>query len=160
MILSVKSKIESIDQLIKRNELKVIKKEKIVLNLEENKARLNNKKYDLKNYDQYFIKHQPIADLIHQITEKGLEQKLKFHLIKPLKEEISDGFIIRPIQIDVEGTYNDIGYFLQNINQIHYLVVTQRFELTSKDQSNNLTLFLLLNSYSEKVGSNKDKING
>ncbi|MCF6776955.1 type 4a pilus biogenesis protein PilO [Thiotrichales bacterium 19X7-9] len=151
-----------IDKLNLKAQQEVVYKEKITHKLVIlAKAQKYTAQIDqLQNQFEIMLKQLPndneIPSLIEEMTDNAFSAGLEFHLIKPL--EIKERAFYRelPIEVVVEGTYNQIGRFVGSIASMPRLITIKDFTL--KRSINSRRLILSLNTITYQYVSNNKSI--
>ncbi|MCF6807269.1 type 4a pilus biogenesis protein PilO [Thiotrichales bacterium 19S9-12] len=88
-----------------------------------------------------------VSSLIDQITDIALTSGLKFHLIRPLDSRSQKNYSELPIEIVVEGTYNQVGRFISGLVSMPRVVTVDSFTLKQAEQRKSLILTLNAMTY-------------
>jgi len=78
-----------------------------------------------------------MQELLNDINQSGIGRGLKFNLFRPLPEEHENIFSIQQIEIEVEGQYEDIAYFISDIANLKRVVTLGQMSLKIEDTKNN-----------------------
>ncbi|MCF6764375.1 type 4a pilus biogenesis protein PilO [Thiotrichales bacterium 19S3-7] len=92
-----------------------------------------------------------VPSLIEEMTEEAFSAGLEFHLIKPLALEDKGFYKALPIEIVVEGTYNQIGRFVNSIASMSRIITIEDFTL--KRANDNQHLILAVNAMTYQYGN-------
>ena len=79
-----------------------------------------------------------VAGLIVDISQTGLAAGLEFKLFKPGKEVPSEFYAELPIDIDVTGTYHQMGEFISGVASLPRIVTTHDIEISSSKSGGGL----------------------
>lgn len=87
-------------------------------------------------------------DLIRDINQAGLSRNLEFVLFEPEKTEIKKEFYAElPINIEVKGTFYDVGSFTADLASLSRIVVLTDIKINSLDNSDMVTMSAKARSY-------------
>ncbi len=75
--------------------------------------------------------------LLMDINQAGLNQNLEFELFKPGQDTPSEFYAEMPIDIEVLGTYHEIGAFATSISNLSRIVTLNDIQILSDDSSKN-----------------------
>jgi type IV pilus assembly protein PilO len=71
-----------------------------------------------------------IPGLLENVSRLGAKVGLENILFQPQPESIEEFYAIIPIRIDLLGTFNDLGVFLDNISKLNRILKVQSLTLT------------------------------
>ncbi len=105
---------------------------------------------EIKNRFKKFLRELPnssqIPSLLDGITLSGKRQGLQFNLFKPQNNTQKQFYTIIPVQVQVDGTYNQIGRFIGEVGAMPRIVTVHDINIQVKkaagpnsqgDESNN-----------------------
>ena len=76
-----------------------------------------------------------VADLLVDVSQKGLANGLEFDLFRP-KEEVPEEFYAElPIEIKVKGSYHEFGQFVSDIAALPRIVTIRDISITPSSKS-------------------------
>lgn len=100
-------------------------------------ANLDALKEQMKEMEQSFgdmIRQLPnkteIAGLIVDVSQTGLASGLEFDLFQPQPEKQSEFYSETPINIQVRGTYHQLGEFISGVAALPRIVTTHDIKIT------------------------------
>lgn len=119
----------------------------LAANLEEYKAQT----VEMENAFSELLRQLPsqteVPDLVDDVTETGLGASLNFSRIE-LDEEVELEFYIeQPIQVEVVGSYHDLGTFVSGVASLPRIVTLHDFEITAPETRSPLTMSILAKTY-------------
>lgn len=91
-----------------------------------------------------------VPGLLEDITNKGLESGLEITRIELGGETSQEFYIELPIEIEVEGTYHDLGSFVSGIAGLPRIVTLHDFEIDQQDQDSVLVMKITAKTYRYK----------
>lgn len=91
-----------------------------------------------------------VPGLLEDITNKGLESGLEITRIELGGETSQEFYIELPIEIEVEGTYHDLGSFVSGIAGLPRIVTLHDFQIDQQDQGSVLIMKITAKTYRYK----------
>jgi type IV pilus assembly protein PilO len=88
-----------------------------------------------------------VAVLLEDISQKGRSAGLEFKLFDPQREKKVNDFKELPIQIQVVGTYHQLGNFVSEIAQLPRIVTLHNININRTGKSNKLTMTMFAKTY-------------
>jgi type IV pilus assembly protein PilO len=80
-----------------------------------------------------------IPGLLENVSRLGAKVGLENILFQPQPESLQEFYAIIPIRLDLLGTFNDLGVFLDNISKLNRILKVQSLTLTrQKDKKASL----------------------
>ena len=80
-----------------------------------------------------------IPGLLENVSRLGAKVGLENILFQPQPEVIQEFYAIIPIRLDLLGTFNDLGVFLDNISKLNRILKVESLTLTrQKDKQASL----------------------
>jgi type IV pilus assembly protein PilO len=73
-----------------------------------------------------------IPGLLENVSRLGAKVGLENILFQPQPETVQEFYAVIPIRIDLLGTFNDLGVFLDNISKLNRILKVQSLTLTRK----------------------------
>ncbi len=73
-----------------------------------------------------------IPGLLENVSRLGAKVGLENILFQPQPETVEEYYAVIPIRIDLLGTFNDLGVFLDNISKLNRILKVQTLTLTRK----------------------------
>lgn len=137
---------------LKKVELNLIneidsKNKKIDLLNKDNK-KVNALKKDLDIFFKKMLIKKEIPIFIENILEKGADQGLRFHLIKPMESIKHDFYTELPIRIIVQGNYNQIINFIEEVSHMDPIVNFGDFNFSTVNSKQHfLQMEIVLKTY-------------
>ena len=71
-----------------------------------------------------------VAELLVDVSQKGLANGLEFDLFKPKDEVPAEFYAELPIQIKVKGSYHEFGQFISDVAALPRIVTIQEISIT------------------------------
>lgn len=93
-------------------------------------------------------KEKEIPKLLADISSLGRNSGLDFNSFKPMADIPKDFYDEIPIDIDVNGPYHNVGYFLDQISKLDRIVTVSNIKMGSPKRQDNE---MLLNSFCKLV---------
>ncbi len=80
-----------------------------------------------------------IPGLLESVSRLGAKVGLENILFQPQPESLQEFYAIIPVRIDLLGTFNDLGVFLDNVSKLNRILKVQSLTLTrQKDKKASL----------------------
>jgi len=120
----------------------------MAVNLDAYKQQMIEMQGMYKEYLKALPATSDIPDLIDGISRLGERNNLKFGSIKIGDAKISSGFYMElPIDLDITGSYNNIGNFISDLSKLPRIVTIEDFSIkpVAEDQKNSSSGLLLMN---------------
>ena len=95
-------------------------------------------------------KDTEVPGLLEDITEKGVDAGLKFSSIALQGERQAEFYIELPIDINVTGSYHDLGAFASGVAGLPRIVTLHDFKITPGSNSAELSMQILAKTYRYK----------
>lgn len=129
----------------------------VVLKERDLKASFERKSYQAANLDTYreqmkemeasfgvLISQLPsdteVPGLLEDIDEKGADSNLDITSIVLQEEKVGEFYVELPIDIEVEGSYHDLGSFVSGVAGMPRIVTLHDYELAVKDSGLLMTI--------------------
>ncbi|MBU1154103.1 type 4a pilus biogenesis protein PilO [bacterium] len=127
--LSSKTEILKEDLWAKRE---VLGKNKLIAN-KMNILKAEHKKLrdELFYIEERLPKEKEMASLLKQVSEIGLMSGVEFTIFKPLEIKKEVYYEIMPIEVNMEGTYHNLGNFLSKIGNLPRIITPHIKEITA-----------------------------
>jgi type IV pilus assembly protein PilO len=90
-----------------------------------------------------------VPGLLEDITNRGLESGLEITSIKLGNERSEEYYIELPIEIEVDGSYHDLGSFVSGIAGLPRIVTLHNFEI-GQQKTSSLTMKITAKTYRYK----------
>ncbi|MEN8135176.1 MAG: type 4a pilus biogenesis protein PilO [Thermodesulfobacteriota bacterium] len=126
------------------------KVEAIADKLDEHKAEKAHVELQLKAASLLLPKQKEIPKLLTDISEHGTNSGLEFVSFTPKAEQKKQFYAVIPIAIKINGTYHNIGTFLDKISKLNRIVSANNIALSGAklvDNEMRLTASLQLVTY-------------
>ncbi len=90
-----------------------------------------------------------IPNVLEYIFSVSKNSDIKVKKIEPISEELSDGYLSKKIKFELSGSYQNIGMFVNKIEQGPYLIFVRNFDLINIENrsSENLEAKMLIELY-------------
>jgi type IV pilus assembly protein PilO len=95
-------------------------------------------------------KDTEVPGLLEDITEKGVDAGLKFSSIALLGERAAEFYVELPIDIQVRGSYHDLGAFASGVAGLPRIVTLHDFKISPGANSAELSMQILAKTYRYK----------
>jgi Tfp pilus assembly protein PilO len=113
----------------KKKELDKIEAELVVLNA------------TLKDLEQIIPQKKEIADILRRIQQLAYDSRLNVLKFQPQGEIKKDFYAEWPINIEISGTYHNLGIFLDKLSKFSRLFNVDNFSITAlNNQTDELTI--------------------
>jgi len=106
-------------------------KQKKAANLEALKSQMKEMEQSFGDMLRQLPNKTEVAGLIVDISQTGLAAGLEFKLFKPSKEIPSEFYAELPIQLNVIGTYHQLGEFISGVAALPRIVTTHDINITA-----------------------------
>ncbi len=106
------------------------RKQKKAANLEALKSQMKEMEQSFGDMLRQLPNKTEVAGLIVDISQTGLAAGLEFKLFKPKKEVPSEFYAELPIQLNVLGTYHQLGEFISGVAALPRIVTTHDIDIT------------------------------
>jgi type IV pilus assembly protein PilO len=126
------------------------KVEAIADKLDEHKAEKERVELQLKAASLLLPKQKEIPSLLTDISEQGTSSGLEFVSFTPKPEKKEKFYAIIPVAITVNGSYHNIGVFLDQVSKLNRIVTANNIKLSGGKRSGDemtLTASLELVTY-------------
>jgi type IV pilus assembly protein PilO len=90
--------------------------------MEEKQAQFNIASKQLPQTDE-------VPTLLKNISQAGKDAGLEFLLFKPMEENLKNFYAVIPVQMDLYGTYHDLGVFFDRVAGMSRIVNIKSFEM-------------------------------
>lgn len=114
------------------------RKQKKAANLEALKKQMAEMQQSFGDMLRQLPNKTEVAGLIVDISQTGLAAGLEFKLFKPGKEVPSEFYAELPIDIDVTGSYHQMGEFISGVAALPRIVTTHDIEIISAQAGGGL----------------------
>ncbi|NOZ09575.1 MAG: type 4a pilus biogenesis protein PilO [Gammaproteobacteria bacterium] len=88
-----------------------------------------------------------IPELLIDITQAGLSRGLKFKLVKPGVKIYSDFYATLPIDLNVMGTYHELGQFISDLAALPRIVSLGNIDISPLDKKLSMKTIALTYHY-------------
>lgn len=151
LVYSPKSKeIDKLETDIRFLQGEIQKAEAIANKIEEHRAEKQQVELLLKAASLLLPREKEIPNLLTDISEQGTSAGLEFISFTPQAERRQQFYAVIPVAIRVNGSYHQIGTFLDRISKLNRIVTVNNISLSGARQSGNemlLTASLELVTY-------------
>ncbi len=107
---------------LKKNKANAAELEKYEKLMAEKQAQFNIASKQLPQTDE-------VPTLLKNISQAGRDAGLAFLLFKPLNESLKNFYAVIPVQMDLYGTYHDLGVFFDRVAGMSRIVNIKSFEM-------------------------------
>ncbi len=115
-------------------------------NLEAYKAQLEEMQRDFGSLLRQLPSKTEIPGLIVDISQTGLASGLEILLFRPQADIVRDFYVEKPIEIKVQGTYEEMARFASGIASLPRIVTLHNIQLTPTDNG-ELTMNVIAKTY-------------
>jgi type IV pilus assembly protein PilO len=122
-------------------------KQKKVANLEALKEQLEQIETTFGEMLRRLPKETEVAALLVDISQQGLGAGLEFELFKPGNEQPQNFYVELPIEIRVNGTYNEFGQFVSGVAELPRIVTQHDIKIRAREGTGLLTLEQVAKTY-------------
>ncbi|MFO7605223.1 MAG: type 4a pilus biogenesis protein PilO [Desulfurivibrionaceae bacterium] len=138
LIYSPKSKdIEKLENNIQSLKGEIQKVEAIANRIDEHRAEKQEVELRLKAASLLLPKEKEIPNLLTDISEQGTSSGLEFISFTPRPERPEQFYAVIPIAININGSYHQIGTFLDRISKLNRIVTVNNISLGGAKASGN-----------------------
>jgi type IV pilus assembly protein PilO len=95
-------------------------------------------------------KDTEVPGLLEDITEKGVDSGLKFSSIALKGEQTAEFYVELPIDINLTGTYHDLGAFASGVAGLPRIVTLHDFKIAPGGGSGELSMQIVAKTYRYK----------
>ena len=95
-------------------------------------------------------KDTEVPGLLEDITEKGVDSGLKFSSIALQGEQTAEFYVELPIDINLTGTYHDLGAFASGVAGLPRIVTLHDFKIAPGASSGELSMQITAKTYRYK----------
>ena len=95
-------------------------------------------------------KDTEVPGLLEDITEKGVDSGLKFSSIALQGEQTAEYYVELPIDINLTGTYHDLGAFASGVAGLPRIVTLHDFNIAPGEASGELSMQITAKTYRYK----------
>jgi type IV pilus assembly protein PilO len=121
-----------------------------VANLEALRAQLAEMEDQFGALLSQLPKDTEVPGLLEDITEKGVDAGLQFSSIDLLGERAAEFYVELPIDINVTGSYHDMGGFASGVASLPRIVTLHDFNIKPGANSAELTMQIQARTYRYK----------
>lgn len=110
-----------------------------VQNWQHRLKRLNNQQKKLENYLSKIFLNLPENDqmstIVDQVFKEAKSGDVRILQMRPTDRIHHKGYLEIPISMRVQGSFHDIGRFINNVERSKYLMKVERVKIMVKDSS-------------------------
>ena len=121
-----------------------------VANLDALRAQLTDMEEQFGALLGQLPKDTEVPGLLEDITEKGVDSGLKFSSIALQGEQAAEFYVELPIDINLTGTYHDLGAFTSGVAGLPRIVTLHDFKIVPGVGSGELTMQIMAKTYRYK----------
>ena len=115
--------------------VKIAEQQAIAQNLDEFIAQVEKLDIELNKALAELPDKREIHQLLSRISDKARDSGLEIHLFKPQHEEKKDFYAKVPVQIEVQGTYHEVGTFFDEVGHLARIVNLDSFQMVEPEIS-------------------------
>ena len=95
---------------------------------------------------------EEVASLLVDISQTGLASGLEFKLFKPDAPVVKDFYSELPINIQVVGSYEELGLFVSGLASLPRIVTLHDINITPQGKEGTLLMSAVIKTYNESKG--------
>lgn len=153
-------KYQEIDRLkedIAKNEKKLSETKKKAAALDEYKEKIEAARAKFTIVSRALPLKDEVPSLLTSVSQAGKDSGLIFLLFEPREEKKQDFYAEIPINMQLSGSYHDLGEFFDKLAGMSRIVNVKDFEVASKDvMSTELSINCTAETYKFIESSGKD----
>lgn len=115
----------------------IAKAKKAASELDEIKATIQDTEAKFKQTATVLPKDKEIPGLLTSISDLGKRAALDFNQFKPGAETPMDFYAEIPVDIQIQGPYHNLGYFLDRISKLERIVTVNNIKMAGPVQQGN-----------------------
>lgn len=156
-------KYQEIDRLkedIAKTEKKLAETKEKAAALDEYKEKMEAARAKFTIVSRALPLKDEVPSLLTSVSQAGKDSGLTFLLFEPKEEKKQDFYAEIPVNMNLSGTYHDLGEFFDKLAGMSRIVNVREFEMASKDaMSTNLNISCTAETYKFIESTGKEKAN-
>lgn len=128
-----RAKIKALSTEYERISAELEKARQTVGNLPKLEAEYNRLHDKWMTTQELLPEENRLPDLLTQVTKAGMQTGLEFQLFKPEQNRPHDFYMEHPVQVEVTGTYHQVGLFLSRVANLDRILNVSNVHLISLD---------------------------
>jgi type IV pilus assembly protein PilO len=136
---NLSSAISEETEKLKQTKANAAELEKYQKLMEEKKAQFNIASKQLPQTDE-------VPALLKNISQTGKDAGLAFLLFKPVAESLKNFYAVIPVQMDLYGSYHDLGVFFDRVAGMSRIVTIKSFEMKAAGKGKGASPFKAVKS--------------
>jgi type IV pilus assembly protein PilO len=132
-------------------------KQQKAVNLDDYRVQLKQIEVSLAEMIRQLPTQAEVANLLVDISQTGLASGLEFTLFKPAGEVKKDFYTELPINIAVNGKYEEFGLFVSGLASLPRIVTVHNVSIFPQKNTEKLLMKATIKTYSEGDGSTPSK---
>ncbi len=135
--LKFESQLDTLQQLtsqITEQQNKLVSLKASVVKVQALEKELAQSEEELAKLLMLLPDQKEIPGLLENVSRLGSKVGLENILFKPQPEVMEEFYATIPIRLDLVGTFNDLGVFLDSISKLDRILKVQSLTLTRKDK--------------------------
>lgn len=142
--ITVLRQAQNQEQMLKQT---FLEKKALAINLPAYKEQMVEMKQAFGTLLRQLPNKTEVPNLLVDITQAGLGRGLQFVLFKPDAEKPLDFYAELPVNIEVTGTYHEMGEFVSDLAALPRIVTLSNIAISSKPGTDHLTMTTLAKTY-------------
>ena len=132
-----KEKIDTLSEEIKKLDLEIKRYEKLATKIELLEIQKKQRQEFLNRVKKILPSQKEIPDILKRISDVAKENNLEVITFKPGKEIPQNYYQIIPINMEIEGRFNNVIKFLNDIESLQRLIVLNDVKFRMKNNCLN-----------------------
>ena len=132
-----KEKIDTLSEEIKKLDLEIKRYEKLATKIELLEIQKKQRQEFLNRVKKILPSQKEIPDILKRISDVAKENNLEVITFKPGKEIPQNYYQIIPINMEIEGRFNNVIKFLNDIESLQRLIVLNNVKFRMKNNCLN-----------------------
>lgn len=116
-------------------------------NLEEYKQQLSEMEDSLGEMLRQLPNRSEVANLLVDVSQTGLASGLEFELFRPQPEIKKDFYAELPIDINVVGTFKELGLFISGLAELPRIVTVHNIGLQPRGTKGDMGMTAIVKTY-------------
>ena len=133
----VKEKIDTLSEEIKKLDLEIKRYEKLATKIKLLEIQKKQRQEFLNRVKKILPSQKEIPDILKRISDVAKENNLEVITFKPGKEIPQNYYQIIPINMEIEGRFNNVIKFLNDIESLQRLIVLNNVRFRMKNNCLN-----------------------
>ncbi|MCX7098493.1 MAG: type 4a pilus biogenesis protein PilO [Methylococcales bacterium] len=131
-------------------------KQKKAVNFQDYKDQLTQIEASLNEIIKQMPTEEELASLLIDISQTGLASGLEFKLFKPDAPILKDFYSELPINIEVIGTYQELGLFVSGLASLPRIVTLHEVQIVPDGKDGAMLMSAVVKTYNEGTEASTD----